>query len=125
MLSMTERDLVELWNKARLHIVLAQLAPTFLLIVTVWLLSEGLGEADALVRFAALGILLASGILGALAQYSAATEALAVSKDLAAVHSESQLVRQVARFGPWMNVVRFVTPAIFAAIFALIFLALL
>ena len=122
---MTERELMDLWIKARLHIILAQLAPTFLLIVTVALIALGLNQAEPLVRWATIGILLASGILGALAQYAAATEAIAVSVDLKALNSEHALARQAVRFAPWMNVVRFVTPAIFLGIFALLVAELL
>lgn len=122
---MTERELLELWIKARLHIILAQLAPTFLLIVTVGLSVFGLGEADSLVRWAAIGILLASGILGALAQYAAASEAIAISEDIKAAGLEHALARQAVRFAPWMNVVRFVTPTIFLVIFVLLVLALI
>lgn len=122
---MNERDLLDAWARARLHIVLAQIAPTFLLIVTVWLVASGLDEAQTLLRWATLGILLASGILGALAQYAAATEAIAVSKDMSATETGSHAARQVASFAPWLNVVRFVTPTIFIAIFVLLFFALI
>jgi hypothetical protein len=67
---MTEIDLLGLWQKARLHLVISQMAPTFLLIATVALFPLGLGQAPIVVRLAALGILLASGILGALVQFS-------------------------------------------------------
>lgn len=121
---MNERELLDAWARARLHIVLAQIAPTFLLIVTVWLAASGLDQAQPLVRWATLGILLASGILGALAQYAAATEAIAVSKDLAGFGEVSHTARQIASFAPWLNVVRFVTPTIFIAIFVLLFFVL-
>lgn len=122
---MNERELLDLWNMNRLHIVLSQLAPTFLLIVTVWLMTVGLLEANSLVKFSALGILLASGILGALVQYSSATDAMAVAADVAALKSASRASARVVSFAPWLNVVRFVTPAIFAVIFILIAAALL
>lgn len=122
---MNERELLDLWNMNRLHIVLSQLAPTFLLIVTVWLMTVGLLEANSLVKFSALGILLASGILGALVQYSSATDAMAVAADVAALKSASRASARVVSFAPWLNVVRFVTPAIFVVIFILIASALL
>lgn len=122
---MNERELLDLWNMNRLHIVLSQLAPTFLLIVTVWLMTVGLLEANSLVKFSALGILLASGILGALVQYSSATDAMAVAADVAALKSASRASARVVSFAPWLNVVRFVTPAIFVVIFILIAAALL
>lgn len=122
---MNERELLDLWNKNRLHIVLSQLAPTFLLIVTVWLMTVGLLEANSLVKFSALGILLASGILGALVQYSSATDAMAVAADVATLKNASRASARVVSFAPWLNVVRFVTPAIFVVIFILIAAALL
>lgn len=122
---MNERELLALWNKARLHLILAQLAPTFLLIVTVGLLWAGLGTTALPVRIAALLILLASGILGALAEYSTATDARAIAADLAKVSSPSALTSAVLRQAPWLAVVRFVTPGIFVVIFILLTAALL
>lgn len=117
---MTERELLELWNKNRQHIVLSQLGPVFLLIVTVALIMLGLIAAPPVVKWAALGILLASGILGALVQYSSATEAMAIAADLAEVKNPSRLSRQAVAGAKWLNVVRFVTPTIFIVIFLLL-----
>lgn len=122
---MTERELLGLWNKARLQLILAQLAPTFLLIVTVGLLGAGLDTAPIAVRIAALLILLASGILGALAEYSTATDAKAIAAELAQISSPSALTSAVLRQAPWLAVVRFVTPAIFVVIFVFLAGALL
>lgn len=121
---MTEHELLNLWVKARLHIVLSQLGPIFLLITTVALTLLGLQDAPAVVRWSALGILLASGILGALVQYSAATEGIAVAKDLVSLAPQTQTGKQIAAFAPWLNVVRFVTPTIFVLIFVLLLVAL-
>ncbi|AWR20728.1 hypothetical protein M2114_001476 [Aurantimicrobium minutum] len=117
---MTEREFLELWNKNRQQIVVSQMAPTFLLIVTVGLITLGLAGGPLFLSLATLGILLASGILGALVQYASATEAMAVAADLALVKSPSAASRQVVKFAPWLNVVRFVTPAIFTLIFLLL-----
>ncbi len=114
---MTERELVELWAKARWHIVVSQLAPTALLGFMVWLTMLGLGDASIAIRIAAAGILLASGILGALAQYSAASEGIAVARDLNGLQPTSSLSRQIVSSAPLLNVVRFVTPAIFVIVF--------
>jgi hypothetical protein len=122
---MTERELLELWNKARFQIVVAQFAPTFLLIVTVGLITLGLSQAPLFLTLATVGILLASGILGALVQYSSATEAQAIAEDLAAVKNPSAASRQAISFSKWLNVVRFVTPTIFIVIFVLLSAVLL
>lgn len=114
---MSELDLIAAWNRARWHIIVSQLAPTALLGFTVWLGLLGLGEASLPLKLAATGILLASGVLGALAQFTAAGEALAASRDLAALSPASPVARSIAASGPLMNVVRFVTPAIFVLVF--------
>jgi hypothetical protein len=114
---MTERELLELWNKNRQQIVVSQMAPTFLLIVTVGLITLGLAGGPLFLSLATLGILLASGILGALVQYASATEAMAVAADLAQLKAPSATSRQAIKFAPWLNVVRFVTPTIFTLIF--------
>jgi hypothetical protein len=112
----TEKELIDLWNRARTHLVLAQLAPTFLLITTVGLV-PAIRDAGTLVVWATLGILLASGILGALVEFAAAHEAQAVARDLVAVTKPSHTSRTIVRFAPWLSVVKFVTPAIFVGIF--------
>jgi hypothetical protein len=63
------------------------------------------------------GILLASGILGAVAQITAATEGLAVSRALADLPAATPLGRSIAGMRWAMTIVRVVTPAVFVAIF--------
>jgi len=121
---MNNAELIQQWNKLRDQVVIAQLAPSALLITSVALLQFGLADARAWVKLAFAGILLASGILGALAEYAAATEAMAVAADLAASPEQTHQTKQIVGFSKWMNVVRFVTPAIFVAIFGAILLAL-
>ena len=120
---MTEKDLLELWRKTRNQLVISQLAPTFLLVTTVGLVGT-IRELGLYVSLAAAGILLASGILGALVQYSASAEGQAIAKDLKELPSKSLVDSRVVGLGPWLNVSKFVTPAIFTAIFAFLLLAL-
>jgi hypothetical protein len=122
---MKELDLVKLWNQLRNQIIFSQLAPTFLLIVTIALLNDGLAESAEVVKWATLGILLASGVLGFLAQYSAATDARAVLSDLKRLKSKSKVSIQLVRFNGWLDVIRFVTPSIFVVIYVLLCIALL
>ncbi|GAA1726978.1 hypothetical protein GCM10009766_03320 [Microcella frigidaquae] len=121
---MTENELIALWTRARWHIIVSQLAPTFLLAVTVWLLLEGLGEAPLAARLAATGILLASGVLGATAQFSAGQEALAVIDDLRALPATSAVGRRIIASARGVDIVRFVGPAIFVLTFAALLAAL-
>lgn len=122
---MNELDLIQLWNRLRNQIIFSQLAPTFLLIVTIALLNDGLADAADSVKWATLGILLASGIFGFLAQYSAAAEARAVVSELRTLKSKSKVSTQIVRINAWIDVIRFVTPSIFVAIYVLLCIALL
>lgn len=121
---MTEKELLDLWNRARTHLVFAQLAPTFLLITTVELV-PAIRDAGTYVVWGALGILLASGILGALVEFAAATEAQAIARDLAALTSPGHAARTAIRHAPWLHVAKYVTPAIFVGIFVALTAALL
>lgn len=121
---MDQANLIRSWQELRRQIIISQLAPTFLLIVTVGMLAVGLPNASIWVKLAALGILLASGILGALVQFTAATEAQAIASELAASESQGPLVLSIMASAAWMNVVRFVTPSIFVLIFIAIALGL-
>ena len=120
---MTEKDLLELWLKTRIQLVLSQLAPTFLLITTVGLVGT-IKDLGLYVSLAAAGILLASGILGALVQYSASVEGQAIAQDLKEMPAKSLVSRRVISLGPWLNVSTFVTPAVFMGIFGALMLAL-
>jgi len=122
---MTELELIQLWNKLRNQVIFSQLAPTFLLIVTIALLNEGLIAQPLVVKLALLGILLASGIFGYLAQYSTATEARALLADIRTLKNKSKLSSQLLKFAKWLDVIRYVTPTIFVAIYVFLGIALL
>jgi hypothetical protein len=122
---MTELDLIQLWNKLRNQVIFSQLAPTFLLIVTIALINDGLTDAALEVRLATMGILLASGIFGYLAQYSTATEARALIAEIRTLKTKSKVSSQVIKFANWLDVIRYVTPTIFVAIYVFLGIALL
>ena len=120
---MNEKELLELWLKTRNQLIVSQFAPTFLLITTVGLI-ETVRASGLVVSLATAGILLASGILGALVQFSASAEGQAIAKDLGALPSKSLLASRVSSLGPWLNVSKFLTPTIFMGIFGFIMLAI-
>ena len=122
--ALTEKSLIELWTKARLHLILSQIAPTFLLIVTIGLLDAGLTTAPASVRLGVAGILLSSGILGTVAQISVTSEALAVIDDLDTIVTPSAISKRIIASRRWVAVPRFVTPAIFVLVFITLLVAL-
>jgi hypothetical protein len=116
---MTEQELIQEFQKNRLHVILAQLAPTALLAFAA-VATPAIAESGDYLKVAFALILLASGILGALAEYSAASQAQAAIDDLKTLPGTSALRRRVISFRPWLEVVKFVTPAIFVAIFVAI-----
>lgn len=120
---MSEAELIQEFQRNRLHVILAQLAPTGLLAFAAIATPTIAQSSDPVVHAFAL-ILLASGILGALAEYSAAAQAQAVIDDLKTLPGSSALRSRVISFRPWLEVVKYVTPAIFVAIFAAILVAL-
>lgn len=120
---MTEAELIHEFQRNRLHIILAQLAPTGLLAFAA-IATPTIAQSEMYVIHAFALILLASGILGALAEYSAASQAQAVIDDLKLLPGSSKLRSRVISFRPWLEVVKFVTPAIFVLIFLAILAAL-
>ncbi|MEY4410758.1 MAG: hypothetical protein RLZ69_332 [Actinomycetota bacterium] len=122
---MNQSELVQAWNNSWNRIIVAQMAPTALLITTVALLQFGLADAALPVRVAALLILLASGILGAFAEFTAAAEAASVASQLAAAEQGSPTSANILKLSMWLPVVKFVTPAIFVLIFIFLAQALL
>lgn len=105
------------WQNHRRTIVWSQLGPTFLLISTVALVHFGLADAELALRVATAGILLASGILGALVQFHSAAEA----RSLARAHPEEEAMNRSAS---WLWVVQYLTPTIFVVIFAALMVTL-
>ena len=114
---MTELELIQLWNKSRNQLVFAQLAPTFLLITTAGLL-ETVKASGVFAVWGVLGILLASGILGALVEFSAAHEAQSIAADLKILNSGSRISASIVKVAPWLHVAKYLTPTIFVGIFA-------
>jgi len=88
------------------------------------MLIDGLAETPLPVRLAATGILLASGVLGAAAQFAAAQEGLAIIEELRAVPGVSAIGRRIIASARGVDVVRVVGPAIFVATFAALLWAL-
>lgn len=122
---MNEQNLIHAWHQSYSRIIFAQLAPTALLITTVALLQFGLASAEFSVRISAVLILLASGILGALAEFSAADEAIAIAASLSAAAPSSPVAKRIAIQARLLPVVKYLTPAIFVVIFVYLVQALL
>jgi hypothetical protein len=118
---MTEHELHGMWASARWHVIASQLAPTLLLAASVGFLMAGIGHMPTPIRLALALILLAGGVLGFAAQYSAGSEMKAIAADLEALPSSSAVTARIVRNARWANLVTSVGPTIFG----LIYLALL
>lgn len=118
---MTEHELHGMWASARWHIIASQLAPTLLLAASVGFVMAGIGHMPTPIRLALALILLAGGILGFAAQYSAAAEAKAIAADLAAIATASQVTARIIANAKRTSIVTATSPTIFV----LIYLALL
>ena len=117
---MTSSDMYAAWQRARMHLIVSQVAPTVLLITTIALLQFGLADTALPIRIAALGILLASGILGALVQFQSATEARRIGQGLRGGEYEDVVRGSL----DWLWVPQFLTPAIFVVIYLALLWAL-
>jgi hypothetical protein len=121
---MNEQQLISIWSKLRTHLIVSQLAPTFLLITTIGLVPT-IRSAGSFAVWATIGILLASGILGALVQFAAASEAQAVASELSKTAKHSNLTKAIGVSARALDITKFVTPTIFVAIFVALCAALL
>ena len=113
---MTEQELIQNYLKMRMQIIVSQLAPTGLLAFAV-LVTPTIATYNDPLRFAFVFILLASGILGALAQFSASREMTSVAADLASLENPSKTAQGITQWSQLYWIPMFVTPAIFLVIF--------
>ena len=121
---MNEQHLVSAWGSLRMQLVVSQLAPTFLLITTIGLVPV-IRSAGSYAAWATIGILLASGILGAVVQFSAASEAQAVASELSKTANDSRIAKSISSSARLLDIAKYVTPTIFVAIFVALCAALL
>ncbi len=113
---MSEQELIQNYLKMRMQIIVSQLAPTVLLGFAVFITPTIATYNDPL-KFAFVFILLASGILGALAQFTASREMTSVAADLGALENPSITAKGITQWAQLYWIPMFVTPAIFLVIF--------
>ena len=121
---MSEQELIQNYLKMRMQIIVSQLAPTVLLGFSVFITPTIATYNDPL-KFAFVFILLASGILGALAQFTASREMTSVAADLGALDNPSRTAKGITQWAQLYWIPMFVTPAIFLVIFIAIIAGLI
>ena len=94
---MTEKDLIKLWNQMRMQIIVAQLAPSLVLIgVFVLAGMDKFAMASDGTKYLAVGVAAVTGILAIISQYAAVREGEALLEDLSKVGSKSALGKKIA-----------------------------
>ena len=94
---MNEKDLIKLWNSMRTQIILAQIAPSLVLIGVFSLAAMGKFDmATDGAKFLTIGVAAVTGILAIISQYAAVREGEALVADLAKVSNPSLLAKKIA-----------------------------
>ena len=94
---MNEKDLIKLWNQMRMQIIVAQLAPSLVLIgVFVLAGMDKFAMASDGTKYLAIGVAAVTGILAIISQYAAVREGEALLVDLSKVGNKSALAKKIA-----------------------------
>ena len=94
---MNEKDLIKLWNQMRMQIIVAQLAPSLVLIgVFVLAGMDKFATASDGTKYLAIGVAAVTGILAIISQYAAVREGEALLEDLSKVGNKSALAKKIA-----------------------------
>jgi hypothetical protein len=123
---MNEKELLQLWNEKRSQIISAQMAPSLVLIGI--LVIAGFGKFDSAtdsVKYLAIAVAAATGILAVISQYAAIREASALVADINKLSGPSALATKVGASGKYLSLTAVIIVALSAAIFALVVIAVL
>ena len=94
---MDEKGLLELWNTKRSQVVIAQIAPTLMLIGVFVLAALGVFEnATDGAKYLTLGVAAATGILALISQYATIREAEVLLIDLKRIEKPSELSKRIS-----------------------------
>ena len=94
---MDEKDLLNLWNKKRTQIIMAQISPALVLIAIMVLAAQGtFGSASDGAKYLAVAIAAVTGFLAIVSQYAAIREAQALVQDLGKVSKPSAIAQKVS-----------------------------
>ncbi|CAM8629145.1 hypothetical protein [Candidatus Planktophila dulcis] len=123
---MDEKSLISQWNKMRVQIIQAQVAPALVLIAITVLSALGLfADATDGAKYLALGVAAATGILAIISQYAAVREGEALLLDLKKVTNPSALTKKIADSRGLLSLSAIAIVGIGIAIFALVVWAVL
>ncbi len=123
---MDEKGLLELWNVKRTQVISAQMAPTIMLIAVLVLAAIGAfdGAPDS-VKYLAIGIAAATGILAMITQYATIREAQSLVADLGKFEQPSALAVKIAASRSFLSLTALAFIVIGVGIFVLVVWAVL
>ncbi|MFZ4487720.1 MAG: hypothetical protein ACOYO9_14130 [Candidatus Nanopelagicales bacterium] len=123
---MDEKGLLELWNVKRTQVISAQMAPTIMLIAVLVLAAIGAfdGAPDS-VKYLAIGIAAATGILAMITQYATIREAQSLVADLGKLEQPSALAVKIAASRSFLSLTALAFILIGVGIFVLVVWAVL
>jgi len=123
---MNEKDLIKLWNRMRMQIILAQIAPSLVLIGIFSLAAMGKFDmATDGAKFLAIGVAAVTGILAIISQYAAVREGESLVADLAKVSNPSLLTKRIADSRGLLSTSAIAITGFGIAVFALVVWAVL
>ena len=94
---MNEKDLIKLWNQMRMQIIVAQLAPSLVLIGVLVLAGfDKFAMASDGTKYLAIGVAAVTGILAIISQYAAVREGEALVEDLTKAAGKSALGKRIS-----------------------------
>ena len=123
---MNEKDLIELWNAKRSQIIMAQIAPSFVLIAVFVLAGfDKFAMASDGTKYLALGVAAVTGILAIISQYAAVREGEALVEDLAKAAGKSALGKKISESRGLLSISATAITGFGIAVFALVVWAVL
>ena len=123
---MDEKSLIKQWNKMRVQIIQAQVAPALVLVAVMVLATLGLfTDASDGAKYLALGVAAATGILATISQYAAVREGEALIVDLRKITGRSAISDKIADSRGLLSLSATAIVGLDIAIFALVVWAVL
>ena len=123
---MDEKSLIKQWNKMRVQIIQAQVAPALVLVAVMVLATLGLfTDATDGAKYLALGVAAATGILATISQYAAVREGEALIVDLRKITGRSAIADKIADSRGLLSLSATAIVGLDIAIFALVVWAVL
>ena len=123
---MNEKDLIKLWNQKRSQIIMAQIAPSLVLIAIFVLAGfDKFTSANDGAKYLAIGVAAVTGILAIISQYAAVREGESLVADLAKVSSPSNLAKRIAESRGLLSISAIAITGFGVATFALVVWAVL